>query len=116
MRILQVTTVYFPELQFGGPPQKIHNLSRKLIQYGNHVEVLTFHSEQPHLRQSKVIEGVKIRYLPWFGYVTKQIPLAWQAILMALEQADIVTFLVAHKEFKNLDIESNLDFCGVSTK
>ncbi len=34
----------------------------------------------------------------------------------ALEQADIVTFLVAHKEFKNLDIESNLDFCGVTNK
>lgn len=31
----------------------------------------------------------------------------------ALEQADIVTFLVAHKEFKTLDIESELDFCGV---
>lgn len=30
----------------------------------------------------------------------------------ALEQADIVTFLVAHKEFKNLDIETYLDFCG----
>jgi UDP-N-acetyl-D-mannosaminuronic acid dehydrogenase len=31
----------------------------------------------------------------------------------ALEQADIVTFLVAHKEFKKLDIKTNLDFCGV---
>jgi UDP-N-acetyl-D-mannosaminuronic acid dehydrogenase len=31
----------------------------------------------------------------------------------ALEQADIVTFLVAHKEFKNLNIKTNLDFCGV---
>jgi len=31
----------------------------------------------------------------------------------AIEQADIVTFLVAHKEFKKLDIETNLDFCGV---
>lgn len=31
----------------------------------------------------------------------------------AIEQADIVTFLVAHKEFKNLDIKTNLDFCGV---
>ena len=30
----------------------------------------------------------------------------------AMEQADIVTFLVAHKEFKNLDIETYLDFCG----
>ncbi|MBD3842100.1 MAG: hypothetical protein IE909_09490 [Campylobacterales bacterium] len=31
----------------------------------------------------------------------------------ALEQADIVTFLVAHKEFKKLDVKTDLDFCGV---
>ena len=31
----------------------------------------------------------------------------------ALEQADVVTFLVAHKEFKNLNIQTELDFCGV---
>jgi len=31
----------------------------------------------------------------------------------ALEEADIVTFLVAHKEFKGLDIQTSLDFCGV---
>ncbi len=30
-----------------------------------------------------------------------------------IELADVVTFLVAHKEFKNLNIESELDFCGV---
>lgn len=32
----------------------------------------------------------------------------------AMEQADIVTFLVAHKEFKKLDIKTDLDFCGVN--
>ena len=32
----------------------------------------------------------------------------------ALEQADIITFLVAHKEFKALAIKTNLDFCGVT--
>jgi len=32
----------------------------------------------------------------------------------ALEEADIVTFLVAHKEFKNLDIKTDLDFCGIN--
>ena len=32
----------------------------------------------------------------------------------AIKQADIVTFLVAHKEFKNLDIKTYLDFCGVN--
>ena len=31
----------------------------------------------------------------------------------ALDEADIVTFLVAHKEFKQLNIKTNLDFCGV---
>jgi len=34
----------------------------------------------------------------------------------ALEEADVVTFLVAHKEFKELDIDNKvvLDFCGVT--
>jgi len=31
----------------------------------------------------------------------------------ALKDADIVACLVAHKEFKNLDIKTDLDFCGV---
>jgi len=31
----------------------------------------------------------------------------------ALEDADIVTFLVGHDEFKGLEIKTNLDFCGV---
>jgi UDP-N-acetyl-D-mannosaminuronic acid dehydrogenase len=31
----------------------------------------------------------------------------------ALAQADVITFLVAHKEFKNLNIKTDLDFCGV---
>ena len=31
----------------------------------------------------------------------------------AIDEADIVTFLVGHKEFQGLDIETNLDFCGV---
>lgn len=34
----------------------------------------------------------------------------------ALQQGNIVTFLVAHKEFKKLDIKTDLDFCGVLNK
>ena len=30
-----------------------------------------------------------------------------------IDSADIVTFLVAHKEFKKLNIKTDLDFCGV---
>jgi len=33
--------------------------------------------------------------------------------IQALEKADIVAFLVAHKEFEGLNINTNLDFCGV---
>ncbi|RXJ83105.1 UDP-N-acetyl-D-mannosamine dehydrogenase [Arcobacter cloacae] len=32
----------------------------------------------------------------------------------AIKEADIVTFLVAHKEFKKLNIKTDLDFCGVN--
>jgi UDP-N-acetyl-D-mannosaminuronic acid dehydrogenase len=31
----------------------------------------------------------------------------------ALKKADIIAFLVAHKEFKKLDVQTNLDFCGI---
>ena len=31
----------------------------------------------------------------------------------AIERADIVAFLVGHKEFKGLPIDNNLDFCGI---
>jgi UDP-N-acetyl-D-mannosaminuronic acid dehydrogenase len=34
----------------------------------------------------------------------------------AIKEADIVIFLVAHKEFKGLDVEVGLDFCGVTNK
>ncbi len=34
----------------------------------------------------------------------------------ALKQAGVVTFLVAHKEFKDLEVETDLDFCGVTNK
>jgi UDP-N-acetyl-D-mannosaminuronic acid dehydrogenase len=32
---------------------------------------------------------------------------------VAIEKADIIAFLVGHKEFKNLEIKTDLDFCGV---
>jgi len=31
----------------------------------------------------------------------------------AIEKADVVTFLVGHKEFQSLEVVTNLDFCGV---
>ncbi|MCK9453301.1 MAG: UDP-N-acetyl-D-mannosamine dehydrogenase [Bacteroidales bacterium] len=34
----------------------------------------------------------------------------------ALADSDLQVFLVAHKEFKNLDVQTELDFCGVLSK
>ena len=33
---------------------------------------------------------------------------------VAYEQADVVVFLVAHREFEELEMEGSLNFCGVS--
>jgi UDP-N-acetyl-D-mannosaminuronic acid dehydrogenase len=34
----------------------------------------------------------------------------------AIKKADIVAFLVGHKEFKNLNIKTELDFCGITNE
>lgn len=67
MRILQVTSTYHPEHQFGGPPQKIHALSRGLVARGHQVHVITWHSARPHAQEQVVVDGVTVQYLPWAG-------------------------------------------------
>lgn len=46
----------------------------------------------------------------------KKILLVFGTLPEALEKADIVAFLVAHKEFKNLDVQTELHFSGVLNK
>lgn len=74
MRILQVTSYYFPELKFGGPPLKIHALSKGLRQHGHEVSVLTFFSEDSARSEVVDREGVRVRYLPWAGSGLRQWP------------------------------------------
>ena len=63
-------------------------ITQKLIEDG--FEVLAV---EPNIKEYKTIKIVNYK--------------------QALQDADIFTFLVAHKEFKNLDIQTTLDFCGV---
>lgn len=45
--------------------------------------------------------------------------LSWRDYAEAYEKADIVVFLVAHKEFKTLPYQGDkviLDFCGIYKK
>src|SRR5437762_3374411 len=90
MRILQVTNLYYPELKLGGPPQKIHALSRGLTQRGHEVRVVTFHSEQPRACRSEAIDGVHVQYLPWVGRGLRQLPLKPGLLGDAVREADIV--------------------------
>lgn len=76
MHILQVTPHYYPEMQFGGPPRKIHSLSRGLALRGANVSVVTMHSNEWLGRRMCEYDGVATYYLSWFGYGTKQVPLS----------------------------------------
>jgi glycosyltransferase involved in cell wall biosynthesis len=90
MRVLQVTTVYFPELQFGGPPQKIHALSRGLAARGHDVQVVTLHSARPAARDSLAVDGVTVRYLAWWGRGNWRLPRQGATLAEAVAWADVV--------------------------
>ncbi len=89
MRILQVTPAYYPELQFGGPPQKIHALSTGLIRRGHEVRVITFHSEHPDARHRAEYDSVPVHYVPWLGRGTWQLPLGWKALQASVQWSDV---------------------------
>ena len=90
MRILQVTSYYFPELKFGGPPLKIHALSKGLRQHGHEVSVLTFFSEAAARCEVVDCEGVRVRYLPWSGSGLRQWPRDRAALTAEVRAADVV--------------------------
>lgn len=90
MRILQVTPVYYPELHFGGPPQKIHALSRGLAARGHHVQVVTLAQSQRSANHQAVVEGIPVQYLPWVGRKAWQSPLDWRPLVEAVRWAQVV--------------------------
>ncbi|MGD9404114.1 MAG: glycosyltransferase [Anaerolineae bacterium] len=89
MRILQVVARYYPEIQFGGPPQKVHDLSRGLAQRGHRVQVVTFHSTQ-RIAAAVEWDGIEIRYLPWLGWRERQVPLDLGSLAAAVSESDVV--------------------------
>src|ERR1051326_1817663 len=90
IRVLQVTSVYYPELRYGGPPLKIHLLSRGLLQAGFSVNVITFHSEKPSCTDRADFDGVPVQYVPWIGRGFRQWPLRRDLLTAAMCHADIV--------------------------
>lgn len=90
MRVLQVTPYYYPELQFGGPPQKIHALSRGLARLGWDVMVFTFHSAGRHKKDQVVYDQIAVQYLPWLGKGHWQTPRHLQTLQTAIDEADLI--------------------------
>lgn len=90
MRLLFVTPYYYPELKFGGPPQKMHTLARGFSARGHDVRVLTFHSEHPRRNRQDNLDGVCVQYLPWLGRSLRQWPLGVGLIKSSVAAADLV--------------------------
>ncbi len=82
--------MYYPELQFGGPPQKIHALSRGLVERGHQVRVITIQSTHPLACHSQVMDGVEVQYMPWVGVGRWCVPFCANKLASAIRQADIV--------------------------
>lgn len=90
MHILQITPTYYPELQFGGPPQKIHALSRGLVRHGHTVTVATLDSTRPGAAEQTTMDGVTVQYLPWLGRGPYRWPRRWSRLANLVRQADVV--------------------------
>lgn len=90
MRILQVTAAYYPELQFGGPPQKIHALSRGLAQRGHEVRVVTLHSQRRGAHDCVSQDGIAVQYVPWLGANGRQLPYRLGALRGAVRWAQVI--------------------------
>ncbi len=90
MRLLIVTSYYYPEVKYGGPPVRIHALNRGLLGLGHQVEVVTVHSEQRTLNESAEYDGVSVRYLPWVGWDTRHFPLRLAPLARAVRRAEVV--------------------------
>ncbi len=117
MQILQVTSTYYPEPQFGGPPGKIHALSKGLVARGHRVTVLTFHSQEPRNGEAKEVDGIPVQYLPWIGRGLRQWPLGRHRIGQLVKRltwsmfTDFIIFLAhltcqeAHRQHKPFLLE-----------
>lgn len=90
MNILAVTACYYPELQFGGPPLKIHTLNVGLHRAGYTVEVVTFHSQRPQGGGPHTIDGITVHYLPWIGRGRISLPTGVGPLTAAVRRAQVI--------------------------
>lgn len=90
MRILHVTNRYFPELQYGGPPERIHALCVRLAAHGHRIDVLTRHSRLPAGNASVHYQGVTVHYLRWRNIGPAEVPCTARPVADLVQAADLV--------------------------
>jgi glycosyltransferase involved in cell wall biosynthesis len=96
VKILHVTPSYYPAIQFGGPIQSVHLLNRNLIAQGVRVDVFTTNAglENNESYQSsrwQYVDGVKVKYFPYVGYVHYNFSLSlFRELLKSVAQYDLV--------------------------
>lgn len=90
MRTLHVTNRYFPELQYGGPPERIHALCVRLAAQGHQVDVLTRHSRLPAGNASVNYQGVTVHYLGWHSLGSIEVPVSLNRVASLVQSVDLV--------------------------
>lgn len=89
MRILFITPFYYPELKFGGPPQKIHSIARGLAARGHEVRVVTFDHGNRSASEEKEVDGINVQYIPWRGTGLRQLPTDFRQLRRQVSHAQI---------------------------
>lgn len=90
MRVLFVTPYYYPELEFGGPPKRLHALARELVGRNHVVRVATFDSRDRTRHDEAIYDGVEVTYLPWRGSLRHRVPTSFHSLKVEIEEADVV--------------------------
>ena len=63
MRVLLVSSSYWPFLEMGGPPVKVRAIAEGLVARGHEVTVLTANLEPGSPQGRRMVDGVDVRYL-----------------------------------------------------
>lgn len=73
MKILHIASSYYPAFEFGGPIESVHQLNKWLAKKGVEVTVYTtnagLRSRQFSFKKETNLDGVKVFYFPYYGYV-----------------------------------------------
>jgi len=74
MKILHISSSYFPALQMGGPIKSVHELNKWLVKNGAEITVYTTNAglknnKEILLKKEIDLDGVKVFYFPYYSYI-----------------------------------------------